>query len=81
MASNILLVDDDKEIREWLELDLKFSGYNVAIAKDGAEGLLPSLRLYRRHEGCSGKDHDGNQARKSNGACYQGYASQEHPRR
>jgi len=43
MAKNILLVDDDKEIREWLELDLKFSGYNVSTAKDGAEGLHKAL--------------------------------------
>ena len=43
MANNILLVDDDKEIREWLELDLKFSGYNVSTAKDGAEGLQKAL--------------------------------------
>lgn len=43
MANNILLVDDDNEIREWLELDLKFSGYNVATAKDGMEGLQKAL--------------------------------------
>ena len=43
MANNILLVDDDKEIREWLELDLKFSGYNVTTAKDGAEGLQKAI--------------------------------------
>ena len=43
MANNILLVDDDKEIREWLELDLKFSGYNVTTAQDGAEGLQKAL--------------------------------------
>ncbi len=43
LANNILLVDDDKEIREWLELDLKFSGYNVSTAKDGQEGLQKAL--------------------------------------
>lgn len=43
MANNILLIDDDNEIREWLELDLGFSGYNVATAKDGAEGLQKAL--------------------------------------
>ncbi len=41
--NNILIVDDDKDIREWLELDLKFSGYNVQSAKDGAEGLNKAL--------------------------------------
>ncbi len=43
MAYNILLVDDDKDIREWLELDLKFSGYNVTTASDGAEGLQKAI--------------------------------------
>ena len=43
MANNILVVDDDNEIREWLELDLKFSGYNVFTAKDGQEGLQKAL--------------------------------------
>ena len=41
--NNILIVDDDRDIREWLELDLKFSGYNVQTAKDGAEGLNKAL--------------------------------------
>ncbi|MDD3593849.1 MAG: response regulator transcription factor [Candidatus Gastranaerophilales bacterium] len=39
MINKILVVDDDKEIREWLELDLKLSGYMVEAAKDGLEGL------------------------------------------
>lgn len=43
MANNILLIDDDNEIREWLELDLGFSGYTVTTAKDGAEGLQKAL--------------------------------------
>lgn len=43
MVNNILVVDDDKEIREWLELDLKFSGYNVFTAKDGMEGLQKAI--------------------------------------
>ena len=42
-GSTILVVDDDNEIREWLELDLKFSGYNVTTAEDGAEGLQKAL--------------------------------------
>ena len=43
MSNNILLIDDDNEIREWLELDLKFSGYNITTAKDGAEGLQKAI--------------------------------------
>jgi len=43
MANNILLIDDDNEIREWLELDLGFSGYTVTTAKDGVEGLQKAL--------------------------------------
>jgi DNA-binding response OmpR family regulator len=36
-------VDDDPEIREWLELDLKLSGYYVETASDGATGLQRAL--------------------------------------
>jgi len=43
MSNNILLIDDDVEIREWLELDLKFSGYNITTAKDGSEGLQKAI--------------------------------------
>ena len=43
MAYNILLVDDDKDIRECLELDLHFSGYNVTAAADGQEGLQKAI--------------------------------------
>ena len=43
MSMNILLIDDDNEIRDWLELDLKFSGYNITTAKDGAEGLQKAI--------------------------------------
>lgn len=46
----ILVVDDDAAVREALELLLEHSGYDVALAEDGAEALdamadgpLPSL--------------------------------------
>ena len=35
----ILIVDDDDEIRDLLEFDIKASGYFVDTAKDGMEGL------------------------------------------
>ena len=37
---NILVVDDDKSMREFLELILKRERYNVTCAKDGADALL-----------------------------------------
>jgi len=37
---NILVVDDDKSMREFLELILKREKYNVACAKDGADAIL-----------------------------------------
>lgn len=43
MQNRLLIVDDDNEIRDWLELDLKLSGYSVETAKDGAEGLQKVL--------------------------------------
>lgn len=39
----ILIVDDDDEIRELLEFDVKASGYFVDTAKDGLEGLNKAL--------------------------------------
>lgn len=35
----ILIVEDDKEIREGIEIYLKNQGYQVFMAKDGVEGL------------------------------------------
>lgn len=43
MQKNILVVDDDDEIRELLEFDLQQSGYNIDTAKDGVEGLEKAL--------------------------------------
>ena len=35
----ILIVEDDKEIREGIEIYLKNQGYEVLQAKDGEDGL------------------------------------------
>ena len=39
----ILIVDDDDEIRELLEFDVRASGYFVDTARDGLEGLNKAL--------------------------------------
>jgi two-component system, chemotaxis family, sensor histidine kinase and response regulator PixL len=36
---NILIVEDDHSIREAMKLVLEYSGYDVHIAKDGADAL------------------------------------------
>ena len=38
-TNHILLVEDDKEIREGVEIYLKSQGYEVFQAADGIEGL------------------------------------------
>ena len=43
IQKRILIVDDDQEIRELLEFDIKQSGYYVDTAKDGLEGLNKAL--------------------------------------
>ncbi len=43
MSKNILVVDDDEEIRDLLEFDLAQSGYNIDTAKNGIEGLEKAL--------------------------------------
>lgn len=43
MQKRILIVDDDDEIRELLEFDVRSSGYFVDTAKDGLEGLNKAL--------------------------------------
>lgn len=46
MVKNILVVDDDDEIRDLLEFDLQQSGYNVDTAKNGLEGLEKALSTH-----------------------------------
>lgn len=43
MLKQLLVVDDDTDIRELLEFDLAQSGYTVDTAKDGSEGLQKAL--------------------------------------
>lgn len=43
LQKRILIVDDDDEIRELLEFDVRESGYFVDTAKDGLEGLNKAL--------------------------------------
>lgn len=43
MQKRILIVDDDDEIRELLEFDVRESGYFVDTARDGLEGLQKAL--------------------------------------
>lgn len=38
-ASTVLVVDDDRAVRESLRRSLEFNGYQVAMASDGAEAL------------------------------------------
>ena len=38
-SKNILIVEDDKEIREAMKDALEIEGYNVKIASSGGEGL------------------------------------------
>ena len=39
----LLIVDDDKQIRELLAFDITQSGYSVDCAQDGEEGLKKAL--------------------------------------
>ena len=45
-AKNVLVIDDDANIRELLAVNLKAAGYIVTMAEDGIDGLekLRSLR-------------------------------------
>lgn len=43
-AGNILVVEDDKEIRQGIEIFLRGQGYRVFQAADGIEGLLVTER-------------------------------------
>ncbi len=39
MTKKILLVEDDKEIREIYQLKFKLSGYDIDVAEDGLEAI------------------------------------------
>ena len=46
MTKNILVADDDDEIRELLEFDLRQSGYNIDTASNGEEALEKAFSKY-----------------------------------
>ena len=53
---NILVVEDDKEIRDGIEIFLKSQGYHVYKAADGVEGLEVIGR--ETHSSCNCGYHD-----------------------
>ncbi len=44
MAYRVLLVDDDRQIVEWLSMELKLNGFSVDTAFDGSEGMQSALK-------------------------------------
>ena len=43
MQKKILLVEDEKNIARFVELELKYEGYDVTVAYDGREGLEQAM--------------------------------------
>lgn len=41
----VLVVDDDESIRQFIEMALGDDGYEVALAEEGADGLVASERF------------------------------------
>ncbi|HEY9725747.1 MAG TPA: response regulator transcription factor [Chroococcales cyanobacterium] len=39
MTFHILVVEDEAKLAQFIELELKYEGYNVSVARDGMEGL------------------------------------------
>ncbi|HEY9666156.1 MAG TPA: response regulator transcription factor [Coleofasciculaceae cyanobacterium] len=39
MTSHILVVEDEAKLAQFIELELKYEGYQVSVARDGLEGL------------------------------------------
>ena len=58
--NHVLVVEDDKEIREGVEIYLKSQGYEVFQAADGAEGLDVCYRKGRYSSGNRGYHDAGN---------------------
>lgn len=46
MKKNILIIEDEKKIARYLELELEHEGYSVAIAYDGKTGLEKALEPF-----------------------------------
>lgn len=42
----ILIIEDEKKIRRFLQLELEHEGYSVITAEDGAEGLKKFKKDY-----------------------------------
>ena len=40
----ILVIEDDRDIEELLQFFLEDNGYQVAIARDGLEGIMRKIR-------------------------------------
>ncbi len=45
--SKILIIEDERDIEEFLRFFLEDSGYEVAVARDGLEGLRHFKRQIR----------------------------------
>jgi DNA-binding response OmpR family regulator len=43
MGENILIIEDEKKIARFLQIELEHEGYNVAIEYSGNEGLRRAL--------------------------------------
>lgn len=41
--TKILIVEDEKDIARFMELELKYNGYEVTVANDGMHGLELAL--------------------------------------
>jgi DNA-binding response OmpR family regulator len=39
MTANVLVVEDEVKLAQFIELELKYEGYNVTVASDGLSGL------------------------------------------
>ncbi|MEY2985688.1 MAG: OmpR subfamily protein Rre28, partial [Cyanobacteriota bacterium] len=39
MNHRVLVVEDEEKLARFMELELKYEGYNVSVAKDGIVGL------------------------------------------
>ena len=46
----ILIIEDEKKIARFLELELQYEGYQVDIANDGRTGLEMALKDEKRRE-------------------------------
>ncbi|MGD1716671.1 response regulator transcription factor [Dapis sp. BLCC M172] len=45
MTSNILIVEDEAKLAQFIELELKYEGYQVTVANDGFTGLTTAREI------------------------------------